>query len=103
MNISIPREVNFIIETLKKNNYDAYAVGGCVRDSILKRTPNDWDITTNALPEQILKLFEHTIPTGLKHGTVTIILNKLPFEVMVNTQITVILMRYFLQIPLKKT
>lgn len=81
MNISIPQEVNFIIETLKKNNYDAYAVGGCVRDSILKRTPNDWDITTNALPEQILELFEHTIPTGLKHGTVTIILNKLPFEV----------------------
>jgi tRNA nucleotidyltransferase (CCA-adding enzyme) len=77
----MPKEVKFIINTLYENNFEAYAVGGCVRDSILGRSANDWDITTNALPENIVTLFSHTIPTGIKHGTVTVMINNEAYEV----------------------
>ncbi len=61
--------------------YEAYAVGGCVRDSLLSRIPHDWDITTNAKPEEVKKLFRRTIDTGIKHGTVTIMLGAEGYEV----------------------
>lgn len=79
--ISIPKDVKKILYRLKENGYEAYIVGGCVRDSILKRNPNDWDITTNAKPEEVIELFDKVILTGVKHGTVTIIINKQSYEV----------------------
>lgn len=81
MKFILPDEVNLIIDTFYKNGFEAYIVGGCVRDCILERSPNDWDITTNALPEDMVKLFSHTVPTGIKHGTVTIVINKNNYEV----------------------
>lgn len=81
MNIFVPKEVNFIINTFYKNNYEAYMVGGCVRDSILGITPKDYDLTTSAKPETTVLLFNKTIPTGLKHGTVTVLINNNPYEV----------------------
>ncbi len=74
MNIQLPRNVENIINTLQAAGYDAYAVGGCVRDSLLMRKPDDWDITTSALPGQVKDIFKRTIDTGIKHGTVTILL-----------------------------
>lgn len=79
--IKIPHNANKIINTLLKNGHEAYVVGGCVRDSLLGREPNDWDITTSALPHEVKKLFKKTIDTGLQHGTVTILMNKEPIEV----------------------
>lgn len=79
--IKLPAEVGYILETLCNNGFDAYIVGGCVRDSILGRKPGDWDITTNAKPEETKKLFNKTIDTGLKHGTVTVVVNGQNFEV----------------------
>ena len=79
--IKLPKYVKYIIETLEQNGYEAYAVGGCVRDSILGREPNDWDITTSADPYEVKKLFSHTIDTGLQHGTVTIMLEHVGYEV----------------------
>ena len=64
-----------------ENGYEAYAVGGCVRDSILGRTPGDWDITTSALPMQVKALFRRTVDTGIQHGTVTVMLGKNGYEV----------------------
>jgi tRNA nucleotidyltransferase (CCA-adding enzyme) len=81
MNFKIPDEVLFIIDTFHNNGFDAHIVGGCVRDCIINRVPNDWDVTTNALPESIMELFAHTVPTGIKHGTVTVIINTNPYEV----------------------
>lgn len=69
----IPPEIQFIIERLQKNGFEAYLVGGCVRDMLMDITPHDYDITTSAPPEIILSLFEKTVPTGIKHGTVTVI------------------------------
>lgn len=79
INISI--EVEKIINDLQNENFEAYIVGGCVRDNILGIEPKDWDIATNAKPEQIKKIFAKTVDTGLAHGTVTVILNKKHFEV----------------------
>lgn len=76
-----PESVLKILRIFKENGYDAYTVGGCVRDSVLGREPKDWDITTNALPSAIKKLFEKTIDTGLKHGTVTVMQEGEAFEV----------------------
>ena len=75
--------MNTALELLKKSGFKAYIVGGCVRDSIMGRTPNDWDMTTSALPEETLKVFSdfRTIPTGLKHGTVTVLIEKQPIEI----------------------
>lgn len=81
MKINLPEKVNYIIETLTKHGYEAYAVGGCVRDTVLSRVPQDWDITTSAKPEQVKALFRHTIDTGIQHGTVTVMIEHEGFEV----------------------
>lgn len=81
MQIQLPDKVHKIINTLESAGYEAYAVGGCVRDSILGRKPDDWDITTLAKPEDIKNLFQRTIDTGIRHGTVTVMLDKEGFEV----------------------
>lgn len=79
--VEIPEKARKILETLKQNEFDAYAVGGCIRDFTLGRIPEDWDIATNALPQDVKALFEKTVDTGLKHGTVTVILDDSTFEV----------------------
>lgn len=79
--IDIPDYARDIIERLNEHGYEAYVVGGCVRDRLIGREPNDWDITTSALPQQVKKLFGKTIDTGLQHGTVTIMVGKEPIEV----------------------
>ena len=79
--IEIPGDVKYIIDTLKEHGYEGYIVGGCVRDSILKRKVNDWDMTTSAKPKEVVKLFDKVILTGIKHGTVTIVLNNNQYEV----------------------
>ncbi len=81
MKIQLPEKVAFIINTIESAGYEAYAVGGCVRDSILGRVPDDWDITTSAKPEEVKALFRRTIDTGLQHGTVTVMLDKDGYEV----------------------
>lgn len=81
MKIQLPDKVNKIINILEEAGYEAYAVGGCVRDSILGRTPDDWDITTSAKPEECKRLFPRTVDTGIKHGTVTVLLGGEGFEV----------------------
>lgn len=70
-----------IINTLHANGFEGYVVGGCVRDLLLKRKPQDWDITTDANPEQVKNLFMKTLETGLKHGTVTVVLEGKNYEV----------------------
>lgn len=79
--MNIPAEVLTIMEILEKNGYSAYIVGGCVRDMLLGLKPKDYDICTSAYPEQVMELFPKCIPTGIKHGTVTVIINSTPFEV----------------------
>ena len=81
MKMNLPEHVNQIIHRLQKEGYDAYAVGGCVRDTLLGRTPQDWDITTSARPEIVKSLFCHTIDTGIQHGTVTVMLDHVGYEV----------------------
>lgn len=81
MKITLPEKVNTIIETLLAHGYEAYAVGGCVRDSLLGREADDWDITTSASPYEVKELFRRTIDTGIQHGTVTVMLDKEGFEV----------------------
>ena len=81
MQISLPENVNNIIKVLEGAGYEAYAVGGCVRDSILGREPDDWDITTSAKPDAIKSLFERTVDTGIEHGTVTVLIGKSGYEV----------------------
>ena len=79
--IRLPQKVNRIITSLQNAGFEAYAVGGCVRDSILGREPGDWDITTSAMPEETKALFEKTVDTGIEHGTVTVLLEREGFEV----------------------
>ena len=67
--ITLPGKVKYILEKLRENGYEAYAVGGCIRDSLMGRLPEDWDITTSAKPLQVKALFSRTIDTGLQHGT----------------------------------
>lgn len=81
LKINIPENVQEILTKLKENGHQAFIVGGCVRDSLLCKTPNDWDITTSALPYEIKNIFNKTIDTGIAHGTVTVIYNGYPFEV----------------------
>ena len=79
--IELPSGVAQIIGELNKAGYEAYAVGGCVRDSILGRDPHDWDITTSAMPLEVKGIFKRTVDTGIKHGTVTVLLGDEGFEV----------------------
>lgn len=81
MRIRLPGKVNMILKTLQAGGFAAYAVGGCVRDSVLGREPDDWDITTSARPQEIKALFGRTVDTGLQHGTVTVMLQRESFEV----------------------
>ena len=80
---NVPDDVCAIVKMLQTAGYEAYCVGGCVRDSLLGRPVHDWDICTNALPEQTKAVFNgfRTIETGLKHGTLTIMLNDVPYEI----------------------
>lgn len=79
--MDLPADVRQIIAKLEGHGYEAYAVGGCVRDTILSRIPGDWDITTSAKPEQVKEIFPKTIDTGIQHGTVTVMLHRVGYEV----------------------
>lgn len=79
--MTIPTQVDYIISTLENAGYEAYIVGGCMRDILLNQIPQDWDIATSATPSQTKALFERTIDTGIKHGTITVFLDKQPYEV----------------------
>lgn len=79
--IRLPEKVKLIIQRITDAGYEAYAVGGCIRDSLLMRTPDDWDITTSADPLQVKAIFERTVDTGIKHGTVTVLMGGEGFEV----------------------
>ena len=79
--ITLPENVKHIIATLQQHGHEAYAVGGCIRDSILKREPEDWDITTSAMPKEVKKIFKRTFDTGIEHGTITVLINKVGYEV----------------------
>ena len=81
MLIHLPEEVKVILHTLQGAGCEAYAVGGCIRDSLLGRTPDDWDITTSARPEETKALFGKTIDTGIQHGTVTVMRHGRGYEV----------------------
>lgn len=81
MNIVLPKNVRTIIERLEGCGHEAYAVGGCVRDSVLGKKPADWDITTSALPAQVKEMFPKTVDTGIVHGTVTVLLGGGAYEV----------------------
>ena len=81
MHIKLPDKVKLIIHKLIDEGYEAYAVGGCIRDSLLGKEPSDWDITTSASPLQVKSLFRRTIDTGIQHGTVTVMFGKEGFEV----------------------
>ena len=77
----LPAAVTSIIERLETAGYEAYAVGGCVRDMLLSREPNDWDITTSASPQQVKQVFRKTVDTGIEHGTVTVVMEHENYEV----------------------
>ena len=81
MKIKLPATVKLILDGLHAHGHEAYIVGGCVRDSILGRTPSDWDITTSALPSQVKKIFPRTVDTGIQHGTVTVLVGSRACEV----------------------
>lgn len=81
MHIALPEKVNYIIRQLEAAGHEAFAVGGCVRDSVLGRKPEDWDITTSACPKQVKELFRRTVDTGIEHGTVTVMLGDTGYEV----------------------
>ena len=77
----IPEKIEYVIQELTLNGYEAYIVGGCVRDILLSTTPHDYDVTTSATPDETIKTFDHTIPTGIKHGTITVLIDNEPIEV----------------------
>src|SRR5207248_2925714 len=77
----IPAPVMWVVETLQRKGYHAHVVGGCVRDLLMGRAPKDWDVTTSALPGETVALFPKVIPTGMKHGTVTVLVDAEPIEV----------------------
>ena len=78
--MKLPESVVHILEKLNKNGFEGYVVGGCVRDHIMGKKPNDYDIATSALPEDVKKIFNHTVDTGIKHGTVTVIADRKSYE-----------------------
>ena len=79
----MPENVKYIISQLEKSGYEAYAVGGCIRDSLMGLTPHDWDVTTSALPQQVLSSLDahNIIDSGMKHGTVTVKLGQDLYEI----------------------
>jgi len=81
--MTLPQPVQTLLSRLHSSGFSAYAVGGCVRDILLGKQPHDWDLCTNALPDQMEKVFssEHLVKTGLKHGTLTVVLDHQPFEI----------------------
>ena len=79
--INLPEDVKYILNILRTAGYEAYAVGGCVRDCLLGKLPKDWDVTTSALPEDVKRLFPRTVDTGIKHGTVTVMVKSEGYEV----------------------
>ncbi len=79
--LKIPPKTEYVIEQLENNGFEAYIVGGCVRDMLLGKEPFDFDVTTSATPDEIIRIFPKTVPTGIKHGTVTVIVDKEPIEV----------------------
>jgi len=81
VSISIPYRVQYILNTLHEHRHQAFIVGGCVRDCILGKEPEDWDITTDAVPYEVKRLFSKTVDTGIKHGTVTVIIDDSGYEV----------------------
>lgn len=85
INIHLPQDVSYIIEALENADHEAYIVGGCVRDILLGNSPKDWDITTNAKPDEIIEVFEKlnhkVLPTGIQHGTVTVMINDTGYEI----------------------
>lgn len=83
LKILCPDFVNTALALLSEGGFDAFVVGGCVRDAVMGRTPNDWDMTTSSSPEETMAVFKdfRTVPTGLKHGTVTVIINGEPLEI----------------------
>lgn len=78
---NLPKDVSYIVKQLTEAGFEAYIVGGCVRDCILGRVPQDWDITTSAKPEQVKDIFSHTFDTGIQHGTITVVLHHTNYEV----------------------
>lgn len=81
MKFNLPQNIRFVLDTLLQNGHKAYIVGGCVRDLLCGKVPHDYDITTSAMPQETQALFEKTIATGLKHGTVTVLIDSTPIEV----------------------
>ncbi|HOJ12826.1 MAG TPA: CCA tRNA nucleotidyltransferase [Clostridiales bacterium] len=81
ISVALPEGAEYVIWTLNKNNYEAFLVGGCVRDILLGIEPKDWDIATNALPEDIKIIFKNTADTGLRHGTITVMAHNQAIEV----------------------
>lgn len=83
LTIKLPETIKFVLGKLEKNGFSAYAVGGAVRDYILGNPATDWDVTTSALPDETEKVFSgfKVIKTGIKHGTVTVIVNGCPVEI----------------------
>ncbi len=81
--INLPEYVRVTMKKLEENGFEAFVVGGCVRDSIMGKSANDWDMTTSAKPEETLEVFKafRTIPTGIKHGTITVLIDKQPLEI----------------------
>ena len=81
--MNLPPAVSSLIARLNEAGFSAYAVGGCVRDTLLLKVPHDWDLCTSARPEQMLEVFrgEHVVETGLKHGTLTVVLDHVPYEI----------------------
>jgi len=77
----VPQDVQAVLKRLRLHGYQAFVVGGCVRDVILGKKPEDWDVTTDARPEEIIRIFERTVPSGVKHGTVTVLTDARPVEV----------------------
>ena len=81
MRFSIPSKIEYVLSVLHNAGHKAYIVGGCVRDLLCGKEPHDFDITTSALPQEVSALFEKTVETGIKHGTVTVIIDRTPIEV----------------------
>lgn len=79
--LKIPQKIEYVLSELQNGGHKAYIVGGCVRDILMEKTPNDFDIATSASTDEIIALFEKTIPTGIKHGTVTVLIDREPIEV----------------------